>query len=132
MPTIVRWPGRVPAGTVSDLVWYFADFLATAAEIAGLEPPDGIDGASILPALLGDDPGIGERFLYWGGTPGNAEAVRWGRWKAVRESPGEPLELFDLSGDAGEKTDVGADNPEIVAEILGYIDSAVTELPKPE
>ena len=132
VPTIVRWPGRVPAGTVSDLVWYFADFLATAAEIAGLEPPDGIDGASILPALLGDDPGIGERFLYWGGTPGNAEAVRWGRWKAVRESPGEPLELFDLSGDAGEKTDVGADNPEIVAEILGYIDSAVTELPKPE
>lgn len=132
VPTIVRWPGRIPAGTVSDLVWYFADFLPTAAEMVGVEPPDGIDGASILPALLGGDPGIGERFLYWGGTPGNAEAVRWGRWKAVRESPGDPLELFDLSVDAGEKTDVAADNPEIVTAILGYIDSTVTELPKPE
>ena len=44
VPMIVRWPGRVPAGTVSNLVWYFADFLPTMAELVGFDNPDGIDG----------------------------------------------------------------------------------------
>ena len=132
VPAIVRWPGRIPAGTVSDTVWYFADFLPTVAEIAGFEVPEGIDGKSILPALLGSESGLGDRFLYWGGTEGNAEAVRWGRWKAVREGPGERLELFDLFEDAGEASDVASENPEVVEEISEFLANAVTELPKPE
>ncbi len=132
VPMIVRWPGRIRPGAVSDVPWYFADFLPTVAELVGFDPPEGIDGTSILPVLLGDDPGIGDRFLYWGGTPGNPEAVRWGRWKAVREGPGEPLELFDLSVDVGEVQNVAQENPEVVASILEYIDSTVTPLPPRE
>ncbi len=128
VPMIVRWPSRIPSGAVSDLPWYFADFLPTVADLVGFDPPEGIDGTSVLPALLGEDPRIDDRFLYWGGTPGNAEAVRWGRWKAVREGPAEPLELFDLSVDAGEERDVARENPEVVAAILAYVDSAVTPL----
>ena len=128
VPMIVRWPGRIPPGTVSDLPWYFADFLPTAAELVGFDPPEGIDGQSVLPELLGRDPSIGDRFLYWGGTPGNAEAVRWGRWKAVRESPDAPLELFDLELDLGEETDRAADNTQVVSAILEFLDSAVTPL----
>ena len=128
VPTIVRWPGRVRAGSVSDFPWYFADFLPTVAEIAGFDVPDGIDGSSILPALQETGESTEDRFLYWGGTPGRAEAVRKGRWKAVRESPDQPLELFDLSSDLGEERDIAAEQPEIVSEIQAYLDSAVTEL----
>ena len=129
VPTIVRWPGRVRAGSVSDFPWYFADFLPTVADIAGFGVPDGLDGTSILPVLQETDISAEDRFLYWGGTPGRAEAVRWGQWKAVREGPDQPLELFDLSSDIGEKRDVSAEHEEIVGEILGYLESAVTELP---
>ena len=129
VPTIVRWPGQVRAGSVSDFPWYFADFLPTVADIAAFDVPAGVDGISILPALLGTDRSYEDRFLYWGGTPGRAEAVRWGQWKAVREGPDRPLELFDLSSDIGEERDVSAEHEEIVGEILAYLESAVTELP---
>ncbi len=126
VPMIVRWPGKVPAGVTSDLIWYFADFLPTVMELVGAETPAGVDGISVLPTLLGHSAPTQDRFLYWGGTPGNAEAVRWGKWKAVRESPEEPLELFDLEQDVGEEKDVSAANPEIVQEILDYMSKAVT------
>ena len=129
VPTIVRWPRHVPAGTVSDVPWYFADFLPTVAELVGFEPPNGIDGISVLPVLLGQQAEIAERFLYWGGTPGRAEAVRWGKWKAVREGTDEAFELFDLSADIGEKTNVAADNPKVVGAILDYLDGAMTAMP---
>ncbi len=132
VPMIARWPGRVPAGSVSEAVWYFADFLPTVAEIVGFDAPDRIDGVSVAPVLLGRASGLAERFLYWGGTPGNAEAVRWGRWKAVREGPDEPLELFDLSADPGEETDVASSSPEVASAILEFLASAVTELPQRE
>ncbi|MDE0623266.1 MAG: arylsulfatase [Bryobacterales bacterium] len=132
VPTIVRWPGRVRAGSVSDFPWYFADFLPTAADIAGIDVPDGVDGTSILPVLLETGASGEDRFLYWGGTTGRAEAVRWGTWKAVREAPDQPLELFDLSSDIGEQRDVSAEHAEIVGEILAYLQSAVTELPASE
>ena len=132
VPTIVRWPGRVRAGSVSDYPWYFADFLPTVAEISGFDLPEGVDGSSILPVLLEADTPGEARFMYWGGTPGRAEAVRWGRWKAVREGPEQPLELFDLASDIGEESDVTAEHPEIVGEILAYMESAVTELPASE
>lgn len=129
VPTIVRWPERVRAGSVSEFPWYFADFLPTVADIVGFDVPEGVDGTSILPALLETGLSGEDRFLYWGGTAGRAEAVRWGRWKAVRESPDQPLELFDLSSDTGEERDVSAEHEEIVGEILAYLASAVTELP---
>ena len=131
VPTIVRWPGRIEAGAISDFVWYFADFLPTVADLVGFVEPDGIDGASILPVLLGEAHAVQNRFLYWGGTPGRAEAVRWGKWKAVREAPDKPLELFDLDRDIGEEIDVAADHPEVVGAISEYIQSAVTALPEP-
>jgi arylsulfatase A-like enzyme len=66
VPAIARWPGRVPAGAVSDHAAYFEDFLATAAELAGAPAPEGTDGLSFVPVLLGRAAGeVRHRSLYW-------------------------------------------------------------------
>ena len=125
VPMIVRWPGRVPAGTVSNLVWYFADFLPTMAELVGFDNPDGIDGASILSDLLGGSSRIGDRLIYWW-NGGRVDGARWGRWKAVRESKDQPLELFDLHQDLSERNDVASTNQDVATTMLDYMASAVT------
>jgi arylsulfatase A-like enzyme len=53
VPMIVHWPGKIPAGQVSDFKWSPRDFLPTAAQIAFAQSPTNIDGASILPKLVG-------------------------------------------------------------------------------
>ncbi len=133
-PMIVHWPARIPAGTVSEQVWYYADFMPTVADVIGTDAPENMDGVSILPTLLGESQDIGERFLYWerfGG--GFKQAVRWKNWKAVRNpSPrllGEPLELYGLDRDIGEENDVAADHPDVIAEIENFMKDARTDSP---
>jgi len=128
VPMIVRWPGRVPAGAVSDQVWYFPDFLPTAAEIAGAKTPAGLDGLSILPTLLGQKQVRQHEFLYWEFHEGGSkQAVRMGDWKGVRLDPGAPLELYDLKSDLGETNNVAARHPEVVGKIEAYLKTARTE-----
>jgi arylsulfatase A-like enzyme len=66
VPLIARWPGRIPAGTVSDHVGYFGDFMKMFAELAGAKPPRKLDGLSLVPTLLGR-PAEQKRheYLYW-------------------------------------------------------------------
>merc|ERR1719201_1521835 len=52
-PTMVRWPGTIKAGVVSDFVWAFWDFMPTVAELSGGKAPGDIDGVSIVPTLMG-------------------------------------------------------------------------------
>jgi len=127
-PMIVRWPNRVPAGVVSDKVWYFADFLPTVTELAGVEPSSNIDGVSILPTLLGKEQKLENRFLYWEHFGGSfQQAVRIGDWKGLRLGPKEPMELYDLSNDIGEQHNSAAQHPEVVNKIEDYLKTARTE-----
>jgi arylsulfatase A-like enzyme len=127
VPMLVRWPGKVQAGTVSDQVWAFWDFLPTAAEIVGTEPPPGLDGISMLPALLGQ-PQKPHEFLYWEFHEGGSkQAVRMGDWKAVRLAPAAPLALYDLKTDVGEGRNVAGEHPDVVARIEDYLKTARTE-----
>lgn len=129
-PMIARWPGRVPAGTVSDAVWYFADVLPTLADVAGVELPDNIDGISVLPTLLGKDQETSDRFLYWEFFErGFKQAVRWRHFKAVRDGLDEPLELYDLERDIAEQWNIAEDQPEVVASIERYLKTARTQSP---
>ena len=116
-PLIVRWPGRVKPGRVSDYVCAGWDFLPTAAAIAGAKAPGGFDGVSILPAILGQRQPE-RKYLYWEFHEGGfAQAVRWGRWKAVRRGTGGKIELYDLQADIGEKHDVAGEHPDLVESI---------------
>lgn len=128
-PMIVRWPGRVAAGAVNDAaVWSFADVLPTCADLAGAKSPAGIDGVSVLPAILGErQPELADRFLYWEFfRKGFSQAARWRSWKAVRLHGG-PLQLFDLSRDVSEANDVAGAHPKIVAKFEAYLKTARTE-----
>jgi hypothetical protein len=63
--------------------------------------------------------------LYWETfEPEFRQAVRWGRWKAIRLRLGAQIELFDLKTDPGEKNDVAAMHPEIIARIGTYLRTA--------
>jgi len=127
VPLIVRWPGHVAAGAVSDHIAYFGDFMATAAAIAGVKPPDGLDSTSFLPTLLGQSSKQAQDpYLYWEFYEGrSSQAVRLGDWKGVRIPmlTGE-IELYDLRTDIGERHDVAAAHPDIVARIRQIMDEA--------
>jgi arylsulfatase A-like enzyme len=134
VPMIVRWPGRVKAGAVSDQVWAFWDFLPTAAELAGLPAPPKIDGISIAPTLLGEKaagrPQRDHEFLYWEFHEGGfRQAVRMGNWKAVRLAPNKPLELYDLKSDIGEGHNVAGEHPDVVAKMEARLKEARTPSP---
>ncbi|MDA2924531.1 arylsulfatase, partial [Acidobacteria bacterium AH-259-L09] len=129
VPMIVRWPGHAPAGTVSNHIAYFADFMATAAEIAGVQPPENTDSISFLPAILGKTESQEEHeYLYWEFYErGSAQAVRTGHWKAVRKPmfTGE-IELYDLGTDVGETHNVADQHPQIVKKIRTIMEEAHT------
>ena len=67
-------------------------------------------------------------FFYWEfHERGFQQAVRMGRWKAVRLKAGGPLELYDLSADPAEARDVAAANPDAIARIEAYLRTARTD-----
>lgn len=128
VPLIVRWPGSVAPGTVSDQVSAFWDYLPTLAEIAGAKVPAGTatDGQSMVPILRGTAPvGAERRSLYWEYRGG--QAVLEGRWKAVRADPDAALELYDLVADPAERTDVAALHPEVVQHLIQVMADSRTE-----
>ena len=129
IPMIVRWPGKIKAGSTSDLPWAFWDFLPTATDILKVTTPTNIDGLSVLPTLLGHDADQKQHeFLYWEfHENGSKQAVRMGDWKGVRLAPGAALELYNLKSDLHETNNVAAKNPEIVARIEDYLKTARSE-----
>lgn len=128
-PMIVRWPGRVTPGQTSDQVWAFWDFLPTAAELAGVEPPVETDGISMVSAILGRQQRDHE-FLYWEfPSRGFARAVRHGPWKGIRTRWDGPLELYNLDEDVGEQQNVAGENPELVARLKDFMERSHTPSP---
>jgi arylsulfatase A-like enzyme len=117
---IARWPGRIRAGVTSNQIWSLWYFLPTAAAMAGVKAPHGIDGISMLPALTGRRQPNHE-YLYWEFHEGGyVQAVRLGRWKALRRLNSE-TELYDLQTDVKESHNLASDHPELVkrmAEIM--------------
>ncbi len=131
VPMIVRWPGKIAAGHVDETaVWYFADFLPTAADLAGAEIPAGLDGQSVLPALLGRTQDLANRHLYWEThARGFHQAARKGNWKVVRHGLSKPVELYNLAVDVSEDNDVSDDHPEVVAEFESYFKTGRSDSP---
>jgi arylsulfatase A-like enzyme len=129
VPMIVRWPGVVTGGTASDQPWAFWDFLPTAAAIAGIAPPEKIDGISMLPAIVGNKQENHPNFYWELHEGGFKQAVRMNDWKAVRPAQNQAWELYDLSKDISERHNLADQNPDVIAKIQEYVKTARTESP---
>lgn len=128
---LARWPGKVPAGRVTDEPWAFWDFLPTAAELAGTSVPAECktDGVSLVSFLKGG-PAPKRDHFYWELHEGTSiQAVRFGDWKAVRNGPDKAIELYDLKTDAGEARDLSLAQPELVAKAEALMKTSRTDDP---
>jgi len=126
-PFIVSWPGKVAAGSTSNLPIYFPDFMPTALSLAHAPVAAETDGIDITPTLLQRSHAAKDRFLYWETyEPEFRQAVRWGRWKAIRLTQKGPLELYDLHVDVSEKNNIASSHPDIIAKIEDYLRTART------
>jgi len=122
-PLVARWPGAIAPGAVSRHVSSFQDMMPTFAELAGASLEKPTDGISMVPALLGRGEQREHAYLYW--ELGAARAVRMGTWKAVAGKG--RLELFDLSADPSESTDVAAEHGDVVQRLRAILREAHTD-----
>jgi len=129
IPMIVRWPGKIKTSVVNDHLWYFPDVMPTLAELADVEPPDKIDGISIVPTLLGEHAAGRKqkkhKFLYW--EHKEQVAVRMGKFKAVEPGKNKLFELYDLSKDIGEQNNIADKHPDILAKMETFAKQSHTE-----
>lgn len=142
VPFLVRWPGKVKGGSVSDQLVGQIDLLATMAEVVGAELPEdgGEDSFSFLPALLGGNGEKGRASIVSQSINGSF-AIRDGQWKLLLcpgsggwsfprpgadDTTGMPeFQLFDLSSDPGEKNNLVADHPDRVAKMKAMMEEAI-------
>jgi arylsulfatase A-like enzyme len=124
-PTLVRWPGVVPAGTVIDSPAISTDFYPTILEMTNtpLRPKQHLDGISLIPQLHGKKD-FDNRTLYWhyphygnqGGSP--SAAIREGHFKVIEFYEDNRVEMYDLDHEIGETTNIAEDQPWLLRDML--------------
>ncbi len=119
-PTVMRWPGRIPAGTECQEVVGTIDLLPTFAELSGTQAPQDriIDGRSIVPIIEGRPGARAPRDAFFYRTQG----VRVGPWKLING------ELYHLGKDIGETNNVASDNPDVVKRLSDLLEAHKAEL----
>ena len=132
VPMIVRWPGHIEPGSVADIQSGFEDHLPTICELTGAKPPSNIDGVSLSSVLRADaaSPPPTRPYLYR--ELGGQQALRAGKWKAVRRHlrrGDTSIMLFNLDTDPAETTDVASANPKVVARLATLMAEAHTPSP---
>lgn len=131
VPFIVNMPGRIAASTLDNRI-YFPDVMPTLASVVGAEAhlPSAVDGMDLSPLFYDghDELDTDSRMLYWE-FPGKQRAAIRGEWKAVSVKPGAPLELYRISVDPNETTDLSALYPDILAEMDSLMRCAHTPSP---
>ena len=130
-PFLARYPGRIKAGSTSDLPIYFPDLMPTIAGVTGTEAylPKDIDGMSLVPELTGQRKLDRERPMYWEWNEGHfklpyhvrMQACRKGKWKIVRHDVARPWELYNLEKDPSEATDLASSNQQVVRELDAWV-----------
>ncbi|MBK1877668.1 arylsulfatase [Pelagicoccus mobilis] len=123
VPLIVKWPGKVRPGSQSNHISAFWDVFPTLCEATGITQIPETDGISFLPELLDQDQ-MEHEFLYWEfhWWKPSMQAVRQGKWKALRYNPTGPIELYNLEKDMSEINDLSSQYPEILDQMKALLD----------
>jgi arylsulfatase A-like enzyme len=138
VPMVIRWPARIPAGRTSSELATTMDLFTTFLRAAGAPVPTDrpIDGHDLAPMLAGRAASPTTELFYMYGD--SVEAVRDARWKLRLTNRGRtgvaaglpPVpELYDLDVDLGERFDVSADHPDVVARLRARIAAFSATLP---
>jgi arylsulfatase A-like enzyme len=150
VPMIVRWPGRVPAGSRCDELVTLLDLTASFAALTGQTIPRGgaIDSCNVLPAMLGEThskPGRETFVAHVGGVAGKVPlAIRHGSWKLITEGGARPSFkdanqsnraklseedrkpfLVDLAADPAESRNLAQENPGRVLEMKRLLENVI-------
>jgi arylsulfatase A-like enzyme len=143
VPFLVRWPGKIQPGSTTDQLTCLTDVIATIAEILGAKLPDNAaeDSISFLPTLLGQAGKPGRTTLVSHSINGSF-AIRDGNWKlclcrgsggwsAPRPGMGDAnlpeVQLFDLKTDIGERANLQAQHPDIVARLTKLLEQQIAD-----
>ena len=120
VPYLVRWPGKIKPGTVSDHLFYYPDVMPTLADLTSAKCPK-TDGISFLPTLLSKAKQSNHAHMYW--ELGQQRAVRKDNWKAYRDKKGN-WELYDLSSDIEEKIDLAHKKEKTLKDLIALAESS--------
>ena len=143
IPLIVRWPGKVKPGSRCSQLVCLNDFMATCADITGVNVPENaaVDSVSLLPLLRGEDKTVRETLVHHS-IRGNF-AIRDGKWKLIlcsgsggwdpptneaAKKQGLPtVQLYDMTQDIGERKNLQAEHPEIVKRLTEKLEKLVAD-----
>jgi arylsulfatase len=151
VPCLMRWPGKIPAGTICNSLASSIDLLPTIANLCGAPLPAlKIDGVDITPLMMGDQTAKPRTYFLYYYHRNSLEAVRNDRFKLVlphlgrtyagflpgndgqagqvNENHQENFALYDLRRDPGERYDVQHQYPEVIAELMKVVEAARLEL----
>jgi arylsulfatase A len=140
-PLIIKWPGKIKAGSTCDEMVIGTDFYPTILDFAGLpaKPDQHQDGVSITPLLTGTKTDLERDCLYWHYPHYHRTkpygAIREGDWKLIEFFEDGKLELFDLKTDPYEKNDISSSNAAKASELLKKLrdwrESVGAQMPTP-
>jgi arylsulfatase B len=134
VPFMVQWKGTLPAGEVYEKPVSSFDIYATAAANTGAKAPRNIEGVDLVPYLTGKNSGNPHETLFW--RQGGRAGLRHGDMKLVRMGRKQQVgkarwELYDLSKDLSEETDLAKVNPEELAELIALWEKMNGEMSEP-
>ena len=140
VPFLVRWPAKIKAGTIDDQSFITAvDLLPTFCNLAGAKLPEGYvsDGLDYTDVLLGTPAPVRDKPIFSRYSAGAADSEHWASmiavsagYKYLANPKLKRVELYNLVDDPKEKTDLAADEPEIIEKIESEVDAWLESLPK--
>ena len=125
VPFIARWPGKLPAGIITDEFLTSLEFVPTLLAAAGAKGPEGVkmDGFDMLPILRGETKSP-RKEMFW--QRRSDKAARYENWKWLESAKGNGL--YDLSSDPGETKDLSAEKPEVARMMRGRFEAWRAEM----
>ncbi len=128
IPTIAWAPSIIKEHRQSTTVAYFPDIMPTLAQLAEYKGKFKTDGISLYDEITNQKRLSGDRFLYWEFFEnGFEQAVRFGKWKAVKHSG--KMELYDLAKDPSEQFNIAQNHPDIISKIEDYLKHCRSDSP---
>ncbi len=126
IPTVVRWPKKIAAGSENATPLISNDFYPTLLELTGRDPEtqQHVDGVSFANLLLGSSASVDRDAIYWHYPHSRQEAaVREGQYKLLHRFEKDSVELYDLRADIGERNDLSDERTDVAKRLLAKLKS---------